>query len=263
VVYLRVDAETREQAARLGFDWQAPPQHAPAVPAFLAPRDWLAGVPRVPAVSALEQEGGFLIRRGNLALAETRLRRAIQLAPGSRPARLQLGMILEARGDQGARALLAGLEHELEREEVLALRSFIASLAGNAERAYELRQRSSVDTPAERRDLARLALQNRAYDEAERTLRALVNDDPSDGESWALLGDLEFTRQRLDAALGYYETAIAAGAAQARVLFNVGTIHAIQQRFPAARAAFEQALAVDPEYTRARDSLARLASMGH
>jgi len=265
VVYVQRSDATE----RLGFDWSDPPLHELPLPSHVDPPDWLAGLwPRVSDVNPLEIQGSFLIRRGNLDLGESRFRRALELVPSSPTSRLHLGMVEEARGrDVEARALLDGLDEKLlESEEMLGLRSWIASLAGNTERAYELGKQATtrgVADPVERKNLARLAIRNEEFEEAEAVLLELGVEFPSDPEVWGLLGDLEFIRQRYDEALGYYATTLALGASEARVHFNIGTIHARHRRFTEARASFERALAADSGYARARQALGQLESMGH
>jgi Tfp pilus assembly protein PilF len=268
VVYVQLNAETRETAGRLAFDWSDPPVREPSVPAYLDPPDMLAGFgTRVPDVTSLELQGGFLIRRGNLDLAENRFRRALAQVPSSPTSRLHLGMIEEARGrEEKARALFAGLDASLlESEEMLGLRSWIAALAGNTARAYELGKQAAAGgaaDPVDRKNLARLAIRNQQFEQARSTLVALDAEFPSDPEIWGLMGDLEFIRQSYDEALGHYATALALGASQARIHFNIGTIHARRRRFAEARVSFEEALATDPDYARARQGLQQLESMG-
>jgi tetratricopeptide (TPR) repeat protein len=94
----------------------------------------------------------------------------------------------------------------------------------------------------------------RAYEEA---IRRSTDDYP---EAWFNLGKLERAAERYDAAVAAYERAVAARPGYVEALNNLGLVHAAAGDIRAAEAAYKRALAVDPSYASAWFNLARLSS---
>lgn len=268
LVYVRRSAVASDVVERLRIDWQNPESRRAARPAHLRQKDPFAGLwPRVPDVTVLENQAGLFLRMGNLGEAQRRLEEALALRPDSATVSLNLGLIYGelGRGREAAR-LLDRLDRKLlERPDVLQARARVAELAGNDSAAFEYRKRAfeaGADRPSAIKALARQAIRAQQASYAEGLLTELGSRFPRDVEVWNLLADLEFIRRRYDAALGYYAKCLELGGDEARIHFNIGTIHARRQRFSDARAAFERALELDPSYGRARESLRQLDSMG-
>ncbi|MHC4947354.1 MAG: tetratricopeptide repeat protein [Planctomycetota bacterium] len=265
VVYVRIDAETRDLVGRLRVDWSRPVPPDATPPAFAAPRPWLAGlIPKQPDVTPRLDLGDLYRRMGNLDEARRVFREAVALDGGHEGARLMLGLLEEAGGDAArAETLLAGVDPDrLAAPEVLVVRSEAARLAGDLEAAWTWRRRAfdaGADSDADARALARLAIRTERADEARALLDDLVARAPRDVAAWSLRGDLAFRSGRADDARRDYERSLALDPRQPRVHYNVGIVHARAGRLDAARASFEAALRLDPGYTRARQALERLS----
>lgn len=264
VVYVSPRSEHLATVERLRVDWKHPVAREVAVPAAVAPPDWLAGLwPKVADDGEATALGGLFLLVGNLSQARESYETALRLNPRNEATRLHLGLIYRAIGKSAeASALLASVGERLQRQrDVLVLGASIAEMAGRPAEAMETyRQRiaNGDDDVAVWEGLARSALAAGSLDTAIPALRRIAALRPGDAHAWNNLG-VAVTRA------GLYEEALAALSRSLRldprqpsVLNQIGIVSARLGKTQEAAAAFTGALAIDPAYTPAKRNLENL-----
>jgi tetratricopeptide (TPR) repeat protein len=142
---------------------------------------------------------------------------------------------------------------------VLYQQSLEAARAGNAGLALKLVTRACAAEPVpapfhrQRADMLRRCGKR---DEAQRLLRELVERDPEDALSWALLGDLAVERKDLDASRHCYETAIALNPRLLESMHNLGTVLQLLGRADEAEALYRRMIRQAPHRVAAHLNLA-------
>jgi arylsulfatase A-like enzyme/Flp pilus assembly protein TadD len=207
---------------------------------------------------------------GDFPRAITLYRRAIELAPGDRNFRYNLGAtLLMARqtGDAIA-ALDTAIALDPLRAEAHNALGMALALGGNLERGREQLVKASELDPHDPRimnNLGDVLREMKRYDDAERAYRGAIRIDPRDPAPWEGVGTLEVMRNRPALAIADFERALelAPGFHQAR--FDRGIAEELSGNRPAAIAAYRDFLAraaADPNLARQRQmaeqSLARL-----
>ena len=106
-IFVRPTEETRARVEAQRIDWRNPAARDVAVPAHLAPSDPFAGLwPRVAENVGQKARGQLALLTGNLDLARERYGEAHRLRPEDADARLSLGVIARALGDDAEAARL-------------------------------------------------------------------------------------------------------------------------------------------------------------
>ncbi|HSN74021.1 MAG TPA: tetratricopeptide repeat protein [Anaerolineae bacterium] len=153
------------------------------------------------------------VDQADFANAETRLRRAAQLAPDNVNVPLALGDLYTAYGrhddaaDQYRQALTA------QPDNVLAQGRLANALlaAGQLEAALQEQLKLAALRPGDRGPLLGLAITYRAMgrsEDAEATYRQLLQETPNDPVVLVALGDLNIEQGRIDEAVTFYQQAL-------------------------------------------------------
>jgi tetratricopeptide (TPR) repeat protein len=103
---------------------------------------------------------------------------------------------------------------------------------------------------------AKLHLHLKEYGQAEQVLRRAVETDPAVMPAYAMLGNVFFAQGRVDDALVEYQGIVKRDPKSAGALTIVGMLQQQQQRRVEAKAAYQQALAVDKDAAVAANNLA-------
>jgi tetratricopeptide (TPR) repeat protein len=187
----------------------------------------LKAYPDVPSVHV--QQGALEAGRNNPAAARAAFDRAIRLNPKS----------LEA---------LAGLVAlDLGAKDFVAAKARVEQRLGDGEPSSALLL-LAARTYGAARDLA----------SAEKTLRRIVESDPTLLPAYAMLGQLYMSQRRLDEALQNFDALAEKHSRPVGALTMAGIILQAQGRLPEARRRFERALGVDPRAAVAANNLAWL-----
>ncbi len=235
----------------------------------------LAHDPESPQLRVVYAEA--LARSGNVDRAEVEARQAVKLAPAgaaATDARLVLGKVLALAGrtDAALRELEAAarLEAQLVRAQregededegsfdpepwrVLArVRLDAGDDAGAAAACDQLATLDPAEAAAVLRELAGKVLEARKTDAAERLVRRAIELAPSELEGWKLLARLEEGRERLVEARAAWERALAADPDDADALVAAGELALRAGDIASARAWLGQLLRTAPDEKGAR-----------
>ncbi len=229
------------------------------------PEQALAELGRGVALDPDRPEGRFNlgVTLGRLGRAEegvAELRRAVELRPGYPEAWYNLGVLLRERGDldEAVDAFRRALEIDPDAPAVHAALAVAYGRLGRAgEAAAALAEADRLDPGRAAAARAGLALglaldlaRDGRLDEAERELAALVETHPS-AETWYNLGLVRARRGRPAEARAAYEEAIALDPSHAPAHNNLGIALAAAGDLAAARRHLERAAAADPGYAEA------------
>lgn len=178
--------------------------------------------------------GMALRRRGDLLGAARHLDRAASLAPGLFDAHFQIGLVFVelVRSDQSLRAF----------RQAVALRPGDAAALNELGRALNRAQQ---------------------YDEAEDVFAGLLRRDPASPLARSGLAWTRHMQGRVDDARAMVEAALVHGLDAAEGLTMLGLIEQSAGRFEAAIAAFERAIAARPSHAHAHLCLASLRRTGN
>ena len=186
-----------------------------------------------PTPGAHSMLGTELAAAGQLAAAERHLREA---APAHPPAQYYLGTVLNAQGQYG--------------EAIDQLKSFVAGQPPNLDQVHLARAVMAGALTREGR-----------LDEAAEQYRAMLDNDPGDGQALSLLSSILLRQQRYAEAITFYERAVAANPADVTSVVGLGIALGSIGRIDDAIAAFRRALVQDPGNTHAQQNLARALAM--
>lgn len=225
------------------------------------PEQALAELERGVALDPDRPEGRFnlgvtLGRLGRLEEGVAELRRAVELRPGYPEAWYDLGVLLREQGDldEAVDALRRALEIDPDAAAAHAALAVAYGRLGRAgEAAAALAEADRLDpgrASAARATLALDLAREGRLDEAERELTALVETHPS-AETWYNLGLVRARRGLPAEARAAYEQALALDPSHAPAHNNLGIAHAAAGDLAAARRHLEQATAADPGYAEA------------
>jgi Flp pilus assembly protein TadD len=262
-LFVRVTPETRALVAARRIDWSAPVRAEAAVPAWLDPPDWLAGLwPRVKDDVGEKALGQLALLTGNLPLARDRFAEALAVRPDDADAALSLGVVSRALGDD-ARAdewlARAGGNATQIRTALGAAQAFES--AGSYEAAvatYEGMVARGAGSPDLDQRLAQMAIAANRLDAAVAAYRRLVAARPGVEQFWNGLGLAESRREAYEEAVASFERSLAINPKQPAVLTAIGSARVRMGRSDLAREAFTRALEIDPNYQPARQQLGAL-----
>ncbi|MEZ4218086.1 MAG: hypothetical protein R3E88_16490 [Myxococcota bacterium] len=253
-LYLRRTPATAPLADALALDWNAAARPRAAIPRALDPPDWLDGLaPRMADATDASGRAALLAHVGARDAAARASEEVLALRPDDLPARVFLGALAEARGDDAtARAHFARVaERDLARDDVVEVRLQVAASEG----ARELRVALARDALARgnRSGAVLAAITDGAFDvahpdEAARFLAEQIRDEEARGAGAASLAPLHaasgLVAQRSgrfrDAAY-YYERSLALDAAQPKLWRALVACYERAGLADAARAAAQRA----------------------
>ncbi len=202
---------------------------------------------------------------GALVLAESQLSRALQIDPTLPLARRNLAKT-QLRLGQPAKAL-ATLQPLLgaraDDPDALALAGEAQLQLGDARAAEVLflqAARFTPDDPKLRTSLALIQLARGEVEAAFARLDAIAAESTDSATEMAIMS-ARLKRREYDAALRALDAMAAKRPGSASVAELRGQVHTARKDYPAARAAFEQALAIEPSRFSAVSSLASLDAM--
>ena len=234
-------------------------------------------------------EGRAAFENGDLPLAASKLRHAIQLVPESGEPQRYLAMILEKQGD--AQAALAAYRKAVELNPAdLSAKAGVERLAagGRSAPSPSTAKTTAVDEPSLMASLEG-DIRQAKYKEVEPRLAEYVKDHPRSSWGWYALGYSQFAQQkigdsiaslakslqlditnaeahkilgrdlmiigRFDAAQVEFEQALRYKPDSAESAYNLGKLFSIQDNWEPARKQFETALRIEPAYLEAIDAL--------
>ena len=212
---------------------------------------------------SLLQSGVINLSQGNYQLARQHLSRLLQLDPSHLEVRKLLGELLvdQQNGAQAIEVLTPALAVSPHEPRVLALLGSAYLQNHQYAQASAMLDKAVALAPEDahvRRRLAMSHVANGQYPQAIRELDKAVALDASEGQAWLMLGILHLEGEDYRAAMA---VADALAKQDARNPFSHhlrAMAHQLQGDLDAARAGFERALQVDPDYAPAQLNLARL-----
>ncbi len=249
-----------------------------------------------PSAGALSNLGNVLAKSGEPQPALARFEQALALEPSSSIAHGNLGVVLATLGrhDEAIDAYERSIALEPERatthynlgslllrtrklergaaqlEQALDLDPFHAGASNNLGVAYVeqgrlqegiLAYRRTLeldpDHPGTRCNLGRVHERVGDTGDAELEYQQAITLEPPCPHGHRFLGYMNFASGRFDEALVHFEQ-VRQLAPGADALNDLGAVHAQRRNLPAARAAFEQALRIEPDNSVARKNLERL-----
>lgn len=208
--------------------------------------------------------GQAFLERGETARAIALLRRAHERAPDRPETRLVLGQALldAGRPAEAAPHLLAALENgvrsDLAAFDLARARAATGDRAGARDALRRIPDPAGLDA-ASQLAAGRLALELGDTDFALAVLRAATRAAPADGSLAEALGLALEAAGRRDEAIAALERACVLDSRSATARLNLAVLLAERGRTDAARRLAEEALAIRPDYTRARQFLEALA----
>lgn len=225
------------------------------------PEQALAELERAVALDPDRPEGRFnlgvtLGRLGRYDEGAAELRRAIELRPGYPEAWYNLGVFRREQGelDQAVAAFQRALELDPDAPAVHAALAVTYGLQGrDTEAAAALTEANRLDPARAEAARATLALdlaRQGRLDEAERELESLTQNAPT-AETWYNLGLVRARQGRPEDARAAYEQALALDPDHAPAHNNLGIQQAAQGDLQSARRHLEKATASDPAYAEA------------
>ncbi len=228
VVFLKVEAETRELARRLAIDWATVEPEAPAVPARLGAHDWLESWPRRPDPLPARDLGRFFLARGELERSRQFFSEALAAAPGERQTRVVLALLARALGrDDEAAALLTGRAVALAQSpSMLALQAQLYEVQGRPQDALEAYESALAAGGGDFGSVIRLAT---GAGQPERTIRSLQRSVDGGTRNPALLnalGALYIRSSDLEGATRALRSSLELEPAQPQILNQLGILAA-------------------------------------
>lgn len=190
-------------------------------------------VARWPTPGAHSMLGTELAAAGQLAAAERHLREAAPVHP---PAQYYLGTVLNAQGQRSE-----AIDH---------LKAFVAGQPPELDQVHLARAVMAGALTKEGR-----------LDEAAEQYRAMLANDPGDGQALGLLASILLSQQRPVEAIALYERAVASNPTDVTSIVGLGVALASNGQLDDAIAAFRRALVQDPGNTHAQQNLARALAM--
>lgn len=194
---------------------------------------------------------------GDLAGAERRLRRVVELDPNLIEAWSLLGQVVEQSGQrqEAVEVYRNALAHQPQALELHGRLGRALAQMGDPDaaraldRALELsRDLASEPPPYLLQNLATLALQRRDWAQAEQLARRAVELDPTLAAGWDSLGIAQEEQGRIVEAAEAYRRAIEADPGYWRANFNAGLLLGRERRFREAAGAFEAVLERVPDH---------------
>jgi Flp pilus assembly protein TadD len=204
--------------------------------------------------------GSALYENGQLADAEARYRRALEIQPDYAPAYNNLGVTLRAAGRtaEAIRTYETGLTH---RDDYPDLHYNLANALLEENRASEasthLREAARV-LPASagvHNNLGMALASEGRLAEAEKEFREAAALDPQSPKPLQNLGRILLEANRVDEAIAVLEEAVRRDPADADTHNNLGIALGMQGRLEAALTHFEEALRYNPGLEEARNNL--------
>lgn len=214
--------------------------------------------------------------QGNLSSAVIELKNALKQAPGKPEARWMLGKIYLDMGAGAAaekelnKALELGIAEQAvtipmmralllqgkidevlntspeidglpadEQAEIWSLyghANFASGSLEQAEKAYEIALDTNLDDPGAGLGKAQLAIANNKLDEARDWLNKVLESSPDYAAAWSLLGDLERSQEKLQAAEDAYGKAIASTHDSNKYLLKRALVRIDRNEFDGAKA---------------------------
>jgi tetratricopeptide (TPR) repeat protein len=187
-------------------------------------------------------EGRAALEKGDLAQAEARLRRAVELKPDSADAQRYLGVVLDKLGDDAAR--VTELEGYIRRGQYKEVEPLLAAYVKE-------RPKSAWGWYA-------LGYSRFAQQKIGDSIQALAKSlelDIRNAEAHKILGRNLMMIGRFDAAQLEFEQGLRYKPDSAELYYNMGKLQSMQDNWEPARKAFEAALRIDPSYVEAIDAL--------
>jgi len=284
----RLEPKRGEAHYQLGLALARAGRREESATALRTGRDLVAADDRNQNANLDVAEGRAAFENGDLPLAASKFRHAIQLVPESGEPQRYLAMILEKQGD--AQAALAAYRKAVELNPAdLSAKAGVERLAaGRSSPTPSGATTTAVDEPSLMADLEG-DIRQAKYKEVEPRLAEYVKEHPRSSWGWYALGYSQFAQQkigdsiaslaksleldvtnaeahkilgrnlmiigRFDAAQVEFEQALRYKPDSAESAYNLGKLFSIQDNWEPARKQFEAALRIDPVYLEAIDAL--------
>jgi tetratricopeptide (TPR) repeat protein len=285
----RLEPKRGEAHYQLGLALARAGRKEEAATALRTGRDLVAADDRTQNANLDVAEGRAAFENGDLPLAASKFRHAIQLVPESGEPQRYLAMTLEKQGD--AQAALAAYRKAVELNPAdLSAKAGVERLAaaGRSSSSSSAAATNAVDEPSLMADLEG-DIRQAKYKEVEPRLAEYVKEHPRSSWGWYALGYSQFAQQkigdsiaslaksleldvtnaeahkilgrnlmiigRFDAAQVEFEQALRYKPDSAESAYNLGKLFSIQDNWEPARKQFETALRIDPAYLEAIDAL--------
>jgi tetratricopeptide (TPR) repeat protein len=262
-VFFRITPQTRALVDAVRIDWTAPMRRDVEVAPRMDPPDPLAGLwPKVSDDVALKALGQLALLTGNLQLARERFEEAHAARPEDADARLHLGIVCRALGDDTRASELLGPADATRIGTAQAAAAAFES-SGSFEAAvatYNTMIARNGETSEVDQKLAQAALAANRLDIADRAYHRLVDGEPNATQYWNGLALVATRREAYDEALGYFDRSLSIAARQPAVLTAMGVVRVRMGQPDPARQAFKRALEIDPNYQPALRELGALGS---
>ena len=207
--------------------------------------------------------GAVYFRLNDQTLAQENLNSVLATAPGHLPARRLLVMSYLAQRDavRAKEAIAPLLAQYPENSEVLSLAGQVHLLSGDFEKSSKYLGQLVAQQPKDSQARTRLGIAQLAQGNLNEGLADLTAASELDEKQ----GYADFAIVTTLLRQGQFDKALAANAELARKVPNSPLVHNLEggiqlgkQDFPAARAAFEKALEIQPAFLAAATNLARL-----
>lgn len=213
------------------------------------------------------------LRQGDLARGEQALNRTLQFDPKHQGAALKLGILYEQQGKLEEALLLYDRAHgfnPLSSEGINALvsahtvRGRLAARDGKLDEAlaeFERTTRIQPENAANFYNVGQVHLQRKDLAEAEKAFRQVIALDPSEGDAYIKVGDIQEATGRKEEALRTYEQFIATGSGpvlnRAKVRFHLlkGVVLGEEGKFAEASREFEEVTRIDPKERKGYSNL--------
>jgi tetratricopeptide (TPR) repeat protein len=218
--------------------------------------------PKVSDDVALKALGQLALLTGNLQLARERFEEAHAARPEDADARLHLGIVCRALGDDTRASELLGPADATRIGTAQAAAAAFES-SGSFEAAvatYNTMIARNGETSEVDQKLAQAALAANRLDIADRAYHRLVDGEPNATQYWNGLALVATRREAYDEALGYFDRSLSIAARQPAVLTAMGVVRVRMGQPDPARQAFKRALEIDPNYQPALRELGALGS---
>ncbi len=195
--------------------------------------------------------------------AQPILERALELRPGDFRIRLNLALLLRARGQTArATAILSELRAEHPTSAVVLRNLGVAALAaaepGVAAAHLEQALAWDPENLGARLELGRSLLAAEDLDRAEAQLSTLIDHDPWVADAYFLLGLISERRGAFDQAVTRFRRATELDPYVASYQHHLGQAYQHQDQLDPAERAFRAAMKIDPKHASARTGLGKI-----
>jgi protein O-mannosyl-transferase len=224
---------------------------------------WNHALATSPSSMAYFHVGRFAAQRGDLAEAEKRLRRAVQINPTNDAMQSNLALVLARQGNLPQAIYHFRRALEINPADPATLNNLGIALAqqGNLDEAIQYFERSLKIKPNDvsgHTNLANVMLARGDLDGAIRHLRRAVEMDPADAETQNSLAIVLARRGNFAEAIQYLRRVVELKPGDATVTNNLAITLAKEGQLDEAEQVFQEALRIDPNLAEAHAGLARV-----